>query len=98
MDRIQAHEYHSSGEPSSVVRERVMKAWEHLKALDADQEVIEVSMGARDVLARAVEKFQLSARAAIRIRRVARTIAVLEGSKEIEAHHLAEALTYRLSL
>ncbi|NLJ69767.1 MAG: YifB family Mg chelatase-like AAA ATPase [Firmicutes bacterium] len=98
MDRIQAHEYHSSAEPSMKVRERVMRAWEHLKALDADQEVIEESRGAKDVLSRAVEKFQLSARAAVRIRRVARTIAVLAGSKEIEAHHLAEALTYRLSL
>ena len=98
MDRLDAHEYYSSGEPSSVVRERVIKAWDYLKIIEEGEAVIEVSMGARNVLARAVEKFKLSARAVTRIQRVARTIAVLEGSREIDAHHLAEALTYRLSL
>ncbi|NLY29741.1 MAG: YifB family Mg chelatase-like AAA ATPase [Firmicutes bacterium] len=98
MDGLQAHEFYSSAEPSAVVRERVMKAWEYLKAVDQGEAAIEVSKGAQGVLARAVEKFKLSARAVTRIQRVARTIAVLEGSREIDAHHLAEALTYRLSL
>jgi magnesium chelatase family protein len=38
----------------------------------------------------------LSARAYDKVRRVARTIADLEGADRIEEHHLAEAVQYRL--
>ena len=38
----------------------------------------------------------LSARAYDKIRRVARTIADLDGSEAIEAAHVAEAVSYRL--
>jgi magnesium chelatase family protein len=47
------------------------------------------------VLSHAMESLGLSARAHDRIRRVARTIADLEGSDQIRASHIAEAVNYR---
>ena len=44
----------------------------------------------------AVGTFQLSARAYVRLIKVARTIADLAGASEIDVPHLAEALQYRL--
>lgn len=46
----------------------------------------------------ASERLQLSARAYFRVLKVARTIADLEGSNELEAKHVAEALQYRQSV
>ena len=48
-----------------------------------------------DLLERAMEKFALSARAHSRILKIARTIADLEGSLNVRAHHVAEAIQYR---
>lgn len=47
------------------------------------------------ILRLAMEKFDLSARSYFRVLKVARTIADLEGSEDILAAHLAEALQYR---
>jgi len=47
------------------------------------------------VLRDAFEKLQLSARAYSRILKVARTIADLEGSVNIESEHVMEAVGYR---
>jgi magnesium chelatase family protein len=49
----------------------------------------------RRVLALAVERVGLSARAHDRILRVARTIADLEGAEAVRAVHVAEAVQYR---
>ena len=42
-----------------------------------------------------MEKLALSARAIERVRRLARTIADMEGSACVRGFHVAEALTYR---
>jgi len=44
----------------------------------------------------AMEELGLSARAFDKVRKVARTIADLEGSEEIAAGHVSEAIAYRL--
>jgi len=50
----------------------------------------------KDLLTKAAERFKLSARGYHRIRRVARTIADLDGDTEVGAPHIAEAIGFRL--
>jgi len=56
---------------------------------------IRLDKEARDMLRLAFEKMGLSARAYDRILKVARTVADLEGSEQVEASHVAEAIRYR---
>lgn len=50
----------------------------------------------RDLLMRAAERFNLSARGYHRVLRVARTIADLDGSDDVRKPHIAEAVSFRL--
>ncbi len=96
----------STGEASSVVRERVIAARARqlvrakLPNARLEGEMLRRDAGLPDdaqrLLDEAAERFGLSARAHDRIRRVARTIADLAESDAISAAHVAEAITGRL--
>ena len=58
-------------------------------------EIVDATPDARALLGRAVDRLQLSARAARRILRIARTIADLADDRRVDRHSMAEALTYR---
>ena len=98
------------GEPSSVIRERVIKARQIQEQRFKDYRGIycnaqmserlihlfaEPDQPSLDMLRLAMEKLSLSARAYSRILKVARTIADLEGSEKVQSQHIAEAIGYR---
>ncbi|AWB66542.1 ATP-dependent protease [Saccharobesus litoralis] len=93
------------GEPSSVVRERVIsvhrvqlerqgKLNSELSTREIDQ-YCALTKADADFLETAIEKLGLSIRAYHRILKVARTVADLRQHQHIERSHLAEALGYR---
>jgi magnesium chelatase family protein len=97
-------------ESSKDIRERVMKAREIQAKRFKDKEgvyanaqmsskqlreVCEIDEAGQNLLKNAMEKLGLSARAYDRILKVARTIADLGNSENIETVHLAEAIQYR---
>ncbi|MBP1630360.1 MAG: magnesium chelatase [Bacteroidetes bacterium] len=98
------------GEGSSAIRERVIKARkvqeERYKERDDIhcnaqmtpkmlKEYCKLEPQGINLLKNAMERLGLSARAYDRILKVSRTIADLEGSENIQNHHLAEAINYR---
>jgi len=97
-------------EKSELIRERVIKAREiqierfgnkpdlHANAQMSSQmvrELCQINEAGQNLLKRAMEKLGLSARAYDRILKVARTIADLAGSENIQLEHLAEAIHFR---
>ncbi len=96
-------------EKSEVVRERVIKAREiQAKRFEGSGIYCNAQMSSKQLkvyckiddaghqlLKTAMEKLNLSARAYDRILKVARTVADLAGSENIETPHLAEAINYR---
>jgi magnesium chelatase family protein len=92
-------------ETSQQVRERVTKARSIQQsrqncpngqiAQKAMPEVCFLTQELSDILEDALDKLGLSARAYHRILKVARTVADLAGSAQIERSHLLEALSYR---
>lgn len=57
--------------------------------------VCKINAESQGLLKNAMDRLNLSARAYDRVLKVARTIADLDGSADIAAHHLAEAIQYR---
>ena len=92
-------------EASAAIRRRVWLAWQKQikrqnknNAMLAGKELehfCQLSTAQQNLLARFVDKLELSARAYYRILRVARTIADLENSDTIAEQHLLEAISYR---
>lgn len=97
------------GEPSSDVALRVLKARNIQKERFAEDDIFcnaamnnrliekhcPLSAECRQVLERIIERMGLSARACSRIIKLARTIADLEGAKDISCSHITEASSYR---
>ncbi|NQY80047.1 MAG: YifB family Mg chelatase-like AAA ATPase [Candidatus Caenarcaniphilales bacterium] len=77
---------------SSDILQKIEKVKEFTKKTNLDSSLDKES---RDLLARAVESFDLSARAHTKLIKLARTIANLDFSKNIKQEHLAEAIQYR---
>jgi magnesium chelatase family protein len=98
-----------STEPSSAIRERVDRGRKlQLERFKGKPMFCNAQMGEREInaycqvdsagerlLELAVNRLRLSARAFTRIRKVARTIADLDGGGPIAAHHVSEAIQYR---
>ena len=100
-----------SGDSSATVAARVAQARARQSARFADHPRLRVNADmegrlleeaaspdaeGRDFLARAADRFGLTARGYHRILRVARTIADLDGSATVRRPHIAEAVGYRL--
>lgn len=98
----------ASSTSSAAMRERVLRA----RAVQAQRQgegklngrlrgkeldvLAPMSEPARALLGQAIAELGLSARAYDKVRRVARTVADLEGSQGLDVHHIAEAVQYRL--
>ena len=98
------------GETSATIRERVIRARKiqeeryresrdvHCNAQMGTRQLrkfAEPDEAGKELLSEAMTRLQLSARAYTRIIKVARTIADLAGSENIEPMHIAEAVGYR---
>ena len=62
------------------------------------EQVVNPDKDSQSLLLQAAERFSLSARAYHRVLKVARTLADLAGSETVARPHIAEALSYRISL
>src|SRR6478735_4769642 len=97
-------------EPSSAIRERVIKAreiqterYKNIEGMYCNaqmsskqlREICVINQAGENLLKRAMEKLNLSARAYDRILKVSRTVADLAASTDIKVEHLAEAIQYR---
>jgi len=102
-----------TGDSSATVADRVARARDAQTARFTDHPAIRVNADAegqllediaspdaegRDLLVKVAERFGLSARGYHRVLRVARTIADLDGEATVRKPHVAEAVSYRLSV
>ena len=100
----------SSGDTSAQIRERVGRAiamqqerysscaFRYNSEVPGDEadRMFHISRGAADLLTVYAEKTGCSARSFYRLKRVARTIADLDGSETTENRHMTEAIGYRM--
>ena len=98
-----------SGEPSSAIRERVQRARRRQHERFADEAFFtNARMEIRHIrkhckldgdgqmlLRQAMDSLGLSARAYNKILKVARTIADIENTDQVQSHHVSEAINYR---
>jgi magnesium chelatase family protein len=102
VGRVESNEYSGpAGEPSAVVAERVLQA----RLAQRDRHVLnrhltpstdlEESAAALTLVGKALGSGILTARGADRVRRVARTIADLDGVARVDGTHMAEAIGLR---
>lgn len=98
----------SKSEPSISIRARVLKARKTQQARYKDTMIVNSSLSnrqlkhethltpsAKGLLDKAAEQLGISARAYMRVLKVARTIADLDDSESVEIPHITEALQYR---
>ena len=98
------------GESSAQIRERVVKArqiqeerFRGIKNIHCNAQMtaslmkqfVQPDEQSLEQLRLAMKRLSLSARAYDRILKVSRTIADLEGSPDVQSHHIAEAIGYR---
>lgn len=102
-------DFEPAKERSGNIRERVLKARNRQdERFDGEKiycnaqmpghivrKTCQINDAGAQLLKKAMEKLQLSARAYDRIVKVSRTIADLDGENTIQSHHLAEAIQYR---
>jgi magnesium chelatase family protein len=94
------------GEDSATVRARVVAARDRMLARQGRPNAmldprgvrshLHPAPGALDLLGQAIGELGLSARAADRIAKVARTLADLDGTATVSTDHIAEAVGYRV--
>jgi len=97
-------------ENSETIRQRVIKAVDMQKkrfekslntysnatmSSQMVKEICQLDTASQQLLKRAMDNLQLSARAYDRILKLARTIADLSQTQQIDLAHVAEAITYR---
>lgn len=98
----------SKAEPSNKIRERVLRARKAQHLRFGDPMIVNANLSnlqlkkdallapaAKELLDQAAAQLGISARAYMRILKVARTIADLDDSKSVEIPHITEALQYR---
>jgi magnesium chelatase family protein len=98
-----------AGESSEIIEERIVRARaRQKKRFDGQDTLLNAGMSdkqikecciidgdSRKLIEMAIDKLGFSARAYTRILKVARTIADLEGEKDLRSCHIAEAIQYR---
>lgn len=97
----------ANGESSSIIRKRVITAREKQynrhksEATNARltnriiKQTARLDPAAQELLNQAAERLKISARAYMRLAKVARTIADLDNSETIQTKHISEAIQYR---